>query len=174
MTRQGQQLDLDRFLERLQALAGNQDLLIQNDWRFIPLGELVRSQLRSFGDAIGSRIRIEGPPIELTPEAAQAIGMAMHELATNAAKYGALANEDGRIDIGWTRDGLSFTMRWIEHGGPPVTPPTRSGFGSKVISDMVRLSLDGAVDVLFPTSGLRWHLTCPIAHITRGGSNAGT
>jgi PAS domain S-box-containing protein len=174
MTRQGQQLDLDRFLERLQALAGNQDLLIQNDWRFIPLGELVRSQLRSFGDAIGSRIRIEGPPIELTPEAAQAIGMAMHELATNAAKYGALANDDGRIDIGWTRDGSSFSMRWIEYGGPPVMPPTRSGFGSKVISDMVRLSLDGTVEVLFPTSGLRWHLTCPIAHITRGGGNART
>jgi len=174
MTRRGQQLDLDRFLERLQALAGNQDLLIRNDWRFIPLSELVGSQLRSFGDAIGSRIRIEGPPIELTPEAAQAIGMAMHELATNAAKYGALANKDGRIDISWTRDDLSFTMSWIEHGGPPVTAPTRSGFGSKVISDMVRLSLDGTVEVLFPTSGLRWHLTCPIAHITRGGSNAGT
>jgi len=173
MTRQGQQLDLDRFLERLQALAGNQDLLIRNDWRFIPLGELVRSQLRSFGDAIGSRIRIEGPSIELTPEAAQAIGMAMHELATNAAKYGALASKEGRIDIGWARNGLSFTMSWIEHGGPPVTPPRRSGFGSKVISDMVRLSLDGAVDVMFPPSGLRWHLACPIARITRGRSDAG-
>ncbi|WP_407156888.1 PAS domain S-box protein [Bradyrhizobium sp. STM 3557] len=173
MTRQGQQLDLDRFLERLQALAGNQDLLIRNDWRFIPLGELVHSQLRSFGDAIGSRIRIEGPPIELTPEAAQAIGMAMHELATNAAKYGALANKEGRIDIGWAREGPSFTMCWIEQGGPPVTPPTRSGFGSKVISDMVRLSLDGAVDVQFPASGLRWHLSCPIVRITRGRSDAG-
>jgi len=58
-------------------------------------------------------------------------------------------------------------------GGPPVTAPTRSGFGSKVISDMVRLSLDGVVDVQFPTSGLRWHLSCPIARITRSHSNAG-
>jgi len=174
MTRQGQRLDLDRFLERLQALAGNQDLLIQNDWRFIPLRDLVRSQLRTFSDAIGGRIRIEGPQIELTPEAAQAIGMAMHELATNAAKYGALANDDGLIDIGWTRDDGRFTLHWIEHGGPRIAPPTRSGFGSKVISDMVRLSVDGTVDVLFPTSGLRWHLNCPIERITRGGGDVGT
>jgi PAS domain S-box-containing protein len=172
MTRQSRELDLDRFLERLQAIAGNQDLLIQNDWRFIPLGDLVRSQLRAFSDAIGSRIRIEGPPIELTPEAAQAIGMAVHELATNAAKYGALANDDGRIDIGWTRDGDLFAMHWTEQGGPRVAPPTRSGFGSKVISDMVRLSLDGTVEVLFPPSGLRWRVSCPIERITRGGGDA--
>ncbi|HEU0149805.1 MAG TPA: PAS domain S-box protein [Bradyrhizobium sp.] len=169
MTRQDRELDLDRFLERLQAIAGNQDLLIQNDWRFIPLGDLVRSQLRTFGEAIGNRIHIEGPQVELTPEAAQAIGMALHELVTNAAKYGALANDDGRIDISWTRDGNLFAMRWTEQGGPPVAPPTRRGFGSKVISDMVRLSLDGGVEVLFPVSGLRWRLDCPIEHITRGG-----
>jgi PAS domain S-box-containing protein len=171
MTRQGHQLDLDRFLERLQALTGNQDLLIQNGWRFIPLADLIRSQLRSFGDAIGNRIRIEGPSIELTPESAQAIGMAIHELATNAAKFGALANHEGRVDIGWTRDDLSFTMHWIEQDGPQVAPPKRRGFGSKVISDMVRLSLDGTVDVLFPLSGLRWHLACPIGRITRGRGN---
>ncbi|MGC2082508.1 MAG: PAS domain S-box protein [Bradyrhizobium sp.] len=171
MTRQGHQLDLDRFLERLQALTGNQDLLIQNGWRFIPLADLIRAQLRSFGDAIGNRIRIEGPSIELTPESAQAIGMAIHELATNAAKFGALANHEGRVDIGWTRDDLSFTMHWIEQDGPQVAPPKRRGFGSKVISDMVRLSLDGTVDVLFPLSGLRWHLACPIGRITRGRGN---
>ena len=169
MTRQDRELDLNRFLERLQAIAGNQDLLIQNDWRFIPLGDLVRSQLRTFSDAIGSRIHIEGPDVELTPEAAQAIGMALHELVTNAAKYGALANDDGRIDITWMRERNLFAMRWTEQGGPPVAPPTRRGFGSKVISDLVRLSLDGAVEVLFPISGLRWRLDCPIEHITRGG-----
>jgi PAS domain S-box-containing protein len=173
MTRQSQQLDLDRFLERLQAIAGNQDLLIQNDWRFIPIADLVRSQLWTFGDAIGSRIHIDGPPTELTPEAAQAIGMAMHELATNAAKYGALANDDGRIDIGWSQHDNCFTMHWVEQGGPLVAPPLRSGFGSRVIADMVRLSLDGSVEVLFAPSGLRWHLVCPIGSVTRGGGDAG-
>jgi two-component sensor histidine kinase len=62
-------------------------------------------------------------------------------------------------------------MHWIEQDGPQVAPPKRRGFGSKVISDMVRLSLDGTVDVLFPFSGLRWHLACPIARITRGRGN---
>jgi len=81
--------------------------------------------------SIGNRIHIDGPRIELTPEAAQAIGMAMHELATNAAKYGALANDDGRIEIAWSRHDTGFTMHWIEQGGPRVAPPARSGFGSR-------------------------------------------
>jgi PAS domain S-box-containing protein len=172
MTRQGKRLDLNRFLERLQAIANNQDLLIQNDWRFIPLADLVHSQLRAFNDAIGGRISIAGPQIELTPEAAQAIGMAIHELATNAAKYGALSTDEGCIEIGWTRDDGNFSMSWNESGGPAVTQPTRTGFGSKVISDMVRLSLDGKVEILFPETGLRWQLTCPIERISRGRADA--
>lgn len=172
MTRQGKRLDLDRFLERLQAIASNQDLLIRNDWRFIPLADLVHSQLRAFSDAIGSRISITGPQIELTPEAAQSIGMALHELATNAAKYGALSDGQGHIDIGWTHRAGKFSMHWSESGGPPVVPPTRLGFGSKVISDMVRLSLDGKVDILFQETGLRWQLTCPFERISRGRADA--
>jgi PAS domain S-box-containing protein len=172
MTRQGKQLDLNRFLERLQAIASNQDLLIQNDWRFILLDDLVRAQLRAFGDAIGTRITIAGPHVELTPEAAQAIGMAVHELATNAAKYGALSNDDGRIDVSWTNTGGTFGMRWIETDGPPVKPPERTGFGSRVISDMVKLSLDGTVEVLFRPSGLCWHISCALDLITCSGRNA--
>ena len=172
MTRHGRELDLDRFLERLQAIASNQDLLIQNDWRFILLDELVRSQLRTFGDAIGNRITIAGPYVELTPEAAQSIGMAVHELATNAAKYGALSNNEGRIDINWSRGGNRFGMHWIETGGPKVSPPERTGFGSRVISDMVKLSLDGTVAVLFQPSGLSWQLSCPLERITCSGLDA--
>lgn len=172
MTRLGQTLDLDRFLERLQAIANNQDLLIRNEWHFIPLDDLLRSQLQTFNEIIGSRITITGPHIEMTPEAAQAIGMAMHELATNAAKYGALGNDDGRIDIDWTCKDDTFAMRWVERGGPPVTTPTRRGFGSRVISDTVNISLDGTVEVLFPSTGLTWQLTCPIARIIRGSVDA--
>jgi PAS domain S-box-containing protein len=172
MTRQGKQLDLDRFLERLQAIARNQDLLIHNDWRFILLDDLVRAQLRTFGDAIGSRITIAGPHVELTPEAAQSLGMAVHELATNAAKYGALSNDEGRIDVSWSCDGDTFGMCWIEMGGPKVAPPERTGFGSRVISDMVKLSLDGTVEVLFPPSGLSWQISCPLERITCSGLDA--
>ena len=172
MTRHGRQLDLDRFLERLQAIASNQDLLIQNDWRFIPLGDLVRSQLGPFSDLIGNRITIEGPLIELTPEAAQSVGMALHELATNAAKYGALSNDDGHIMISWSADGQTFDMRWTEESGPPVSAPEHTGFGSRVISDMVQGGLEGTVEVLFPPSGLRWHLSCPLRRLSRGRIDA--
>jgi len=172
MTRHGRQLDLGRFLERLQAIASNQDLLIQNDWRFIPLGDLVRSQLGAFSDLIGNRITIEGPQIELTPEAAQSVGMAIHELATNAAKYGALSNDDGHIMICWSADRQIFEMRWTEESGPPVSPPQHTGFGSRVISDLVRAGLEGTVEVLFPPSGLRWHLSCPLQRISRGRIHA--
>ncbi|MGC2775154.1 MAG: PAS domain S-box protein [Bradyrhizobium sp.] len=172
MTRQGRQLDLSRFLERLQAIAANQDLLIQNDWRFIPLGDLVRSQLGAFSDPVSNRIAIDGPQIELTPEAAQSIGMAIHELATNAAKYGALSNDGGQILIRWSTDGKLFDMSWTESGGPPVVPPAHTGFGSRVILDMVRSGLDGTVEVLFPESGLRWHLTCPLQRLSRSRINA--
>lgn len=167
MTRYGRQLDLGRFLERLQAIASNQDLLIQNDWRFIPLGGLIRSQLGAFSDLVGNRITIEGPPIDLTPEAAQSIGMAAHELATNAAKYGALSNDEGRIAVGWTRTDDSFEMTWIESGGPVVSPPEHTGFGSRVISDMVRAGLDATVEVQFLPTGLRWHLRCPLQRLSR-------
>ncbi|BAM86617.1 two-component sensor histidine kinase [Bradyrhizobium oligotrophicum S58] len=172
MTRHGRQLDLNRFLERLQAIASNQDLLIQNDWRFIPLGGLVRSQLGAFSDLIGNRIAIDGPQIELTPEAAQSIGMAVHELATNAAKYGALSNDGGRIAVGWTCTDGSFDMTWVESGGPEVAPPEHVGFGSRVISDMVRAGLDGMVEVQFLPTGLRWHLSCPLQRLSRGGHHA--
>ncbi len=173
MTRHGRQLDLNRFLERLQAIASNQDLLIQNDWRFIPLGSLVRSQLGAFGDLIGNRIAIEGPEIELTPEAAQSLGMALHELATNAAKYGALSTESGQIAIAWNCAEGTFHMSWRESGGPPVSPPEHTGFGSRVIADMVRASLDGKVEILFPPSGVCWQLSCPVERLSRGRINAG-
>ncbi|MDU3047406.1 sensor histidine kinase, partial [Bradyrhizobium sp.] len=162
----------ERFLQRLQAIASNQDLLIQNDWRFIPLGGLVRSQLGAFSDLVGNRIAIDGPEIELTPEAAQAIGMAVHELATNAAKYGALSNDDGHVTLRWVRDGDDLEMIWRESGGPAVSPPTHSGFGSRVISDMVRAGLDGMVDVDFAPAGLRWHLRCPLQRLSRGSIHA--
>ncbi|CCD90068.1 putative two-component sensor histidine kinase with PAS/PAC domains [Bradyrhizobium sp. ORS 285] len=172
MTRHGRQLDLNRFLERLQAIAGNQDLLIQNDWRFIPIADLVRSQLGAFRDLIGNRITIAGPQIELTPEAAQAIGMAVHELATNAAKYGALSGDEGRIALNWSCDGDDFDMSWHESDGPPVTVPEQRGFGSRVISDMVRAGLDAAVEVDFAPTGLRWHLRCPLQRLSRSNNHA--
>jgi PAS domain S-box-containing protein len=152
---------IERFSERIQALAANQDLLVQSEWRGVEIDELVRAQLAPFADLIGSRILLQGHNVRLKPAAAQAIGLALHELATNAGKYGALSTNVGRIDISWAIDGDTLAMSWTEHGGPPVSVPTRRGFGTIVMEEMVGYSVDGAVDLDYAPSGLAWRLTCP-------------
>jgi two-component sensor histidine kinase len=90
-----------RFTERLQALSANQDLLVRNEWHGVDVEDLARAQLAHFADLVGSRIATHGPKLRLNAAAAQAIGLAMHELATNAGKYGALSTGKGRVDVGW-------------------------------------------------------------------------
>ena len=97
----------------------------------------------------------------LGPEAAQNIGMALHELATNAAKYGALSNGEGRIAINWSIEGGRFRLEWAERDGPAVEPPSRKGFGSTVLTSLVGASLSGETSLSHDASGLRWTLTCP-------------
>ncbi len=152
-----------RFSERLQSLSANQDLLFRNEWKGVEIKSLVHAQLAHFGDLIGSRISTEGPMVRLNAAAAQAIGLALHELATNAGKYGALSTETGRVDIHWDADG-DFTMNWTESGGPAVSPPKRRGFGSVVMGVMAERSIDGKVDLDYAPSGVTWRLTCPAAN----------
>jgi two-component sensor histidine kinase len=117
-----------------------------------------------------------GPTVRLTPTAAQGIGMALHELATNASKYGALSNEVGRVHISWqVTDAAAptFTMRWLEEGGPKVVTPSRRGFGQMVIGRMVESSVDGTVEVDYRESGLSWKLSALAAGtIEKGRSDA--
>jgi PAS domain S-box-containing protein len=149
------------FSERIQALAANQDMLARNEWRGIDAEALARTQLAHFADLLGSRIVLRGPKLRLNPAAAQAIGLALHELATNAGKYGALSVSAGRIDLQWRCEDGIFAMRWREQNGPPVSPPQRRGFGSTIIGPMVKLSVSGEVDLDYAPSGLLWRLTCP-------------
>jgi two-component sensor histidine kinase len=100
----------------------------------------------------------------LKAASAQAIGLALHELATNAGKYGALSTDTGRVDISWGSDGDTFTMSWTERDGPPVSPPERRGFGTIVMQAMTERSVDGAVNLDYAPSGLTWRLTCPAAN----------
>jgi PAS domain S-box-containing protein len=153
---------IDRFSERVQALSANQDLLIQNAWHGVETEDLVRAQLAPFADLIGSRIVVRGPKLCLNAASAQAIGLALHELATNAGKYGALSTDAGRLDIGWGADSDTFRMTWTEREGPAVSAPKRRGFGTTVMEAMVARSVDGAVDLHYHPSGLRWRLTCPV------------
>jgi PAS domain S-box-containing protein len=158
-----------RFSDRIQALAASHDLLAKSQWQSIAAYDLVCAQLAHFKDLMEKRIVITGPPLDLSVAGAQCIGMVLHELATNAAKHGALSDQHGRVEIAWqVTNGVGdehFTMSWIEHGGPPVAAPTDRGFGSTVIKSMAELSLEGAVQLDFAPSGLIWRLTCPAIRV---------
>jgi PAS domain S-box-containing protein len=155
---------IERFSERIQALATNQDLLVRNEWQGADLGDLVRTQLAHFADLIGSRIMVHGPKLRLNAAAAQAIGLALHELATNTGKYGALSMDAGRVELVWGVEGDVFKMTWKERKGPRVRQPEHRGFGSTVIASMAEHAVDGEVQLDFAPSGLDWHLTCPTAN----------
>jgi PAS domain S-box-containing protein len=155
---------IERFSERIQALSANQDLLVRNEWKGVDMADLVRAQLAHFADLIGSRIALHGPGLRLKPASAQAIGLALHELATNAGKYGALSTAAGRVDISWSAADGTLTMSWSERDGPPVRAPQRRGFGTIVMETMAERSVGGAVDLDYARCGLTWRLTCPAAN----------
>lgn len=161
-----------RFSDRIQALATSHDLLAESQWQSIAVSDLVRAQLAHFQDLIGCRIRLDGPPLNLSVAGAQCIGMVVHELATNAAKHGALSNEVGSVEIAWQVNNQAlenrFTISWTERGGPHVVAPTSRGYGSTVIKSMAELNLDGEVQLHFASSGLNWRLACPATKILEG------
>jgi PAS domain S-box-containing protein len=155
---------VESFSERIQALSANQDLLVRNQWNGVEIEDLVRAQLAHFADLIGSRIALHGPELRLNPASAQAVGLALHELAANAGKYGALSTDRGRVDVSWGIIGGAFTTSWTERDGPSVAAPKRRGFGTVVMEAMTERSVNGTVDLDYPPSGLTWRLTCPAAN----------
>ena len=158
-----------QFSARIQSLAAGQDVLVENEWTGAQIDTVVRAQLNHFKDLIGDRITLAGDDIHLSPAAVQTIGMALHELTTNASKYGALSNGQGRISIDWkqvsTLTSDRLIINWSESGGPLVIPPTQNGFGWKVSVRMVELSLDAEVTTNFPPSGFSWRLDCPLESV---------
>jgi two-component sensor histidine kinase len=153
-----------RFDERIRSLKASHDLLVKSKWRNLQLAEFVRAQLAHFGPMLGSRIIVRGPDLTITVAAAQAIGMTIHELATNAGKYGALSNDTGHVDVRWQLEDDTFVMDWTEHGGPLVQSPERRGFGSTVIEAMAKQTVGGKVEADYAPAGFGWHLTCPAAN----------
>ena len=153
------------LLERLQALSVNQDLLARNEWHGIDLEQLVKGQLAPFVDQSAKRVTVRGPALRLTAAAAQAIGMAMHELATNASKYGALLAPEGTIDVGWFRANGRFDLTWREHGGPPVAAPNATGFGTFVLKAMAEQALNASITLEYDPSGLIWRLTTALENV---------
>ncbi len=143
---------------RIRALANVHSLFVESRWRGANLQAIAKNELAPYSEADERRIQIYGPPLLLTPDVAQAMAMTLHELATNAAKYGALSAPQGRIDLKWWRDGKQLTLQWTEIGGPAVQKPTRRGFGGRVIERMID-QLNGKIDFDWRTDGLVCQIT---------------
>ncbi len=149
------------FGDRIAGLAASNDLLLRSAWTGVEIGALIDTQLPHLKDMIGERILPSGPPVSLSAIAAQTLGMALHELSTNSIKYGALSVPGGSVEIRWSVDDADKPLRisWIERGGPPATPPARTGFGSTVIVDMVAAALDADVETTYGDCGFEWKAT---------------
>lgn len=154
------------LLDRLAGIAASQDALVAHQDRKAEVGKLIAFQLAVFLPRDDPRVLAEGPEIELGSAATRAIGMALHELATNACKYGALSTTSGRVVIRWIVDPAEpdvFRMSWLERGGPEVRPPERRGFGRLIIEQMVATTTGGDVTLAFDRDGLEWSLKAPLA-----------
>ena len=138
------------FDDRLHALASAHDVLLRDDWNGADLRGLVETALGRVADR--ARVEVEGPPLIVKAPIAQNVSLLVHELATNAIKYGALSKSGGRVFVSWTREGDTILMEWRERGGPPATPPERKGFGSRLVS--LGLTGAGGVEKDFAPEGL--------------------
>jgi PAS domain S-box-containing protein len=161
---------LDSFSEafegRITALAGAHDLLTRNAWEGATLGEVVSRTLAPYAnDDGGERVVSAGPLVRLGPNAAVTLNMAFHELATNAAKYGALSTDGGRLDVKWSVDRSVTPARveiaWIERGGPSVEPPDHQGFGSRLVEQGLCRELEGEVSLRYHPDGVRCQIRLP-------------
>jgi PAS domain S-box-containing protein len=162
----------ERFSSRLQALAASHDLLVDSNWAGAKISDLVERQLAPFSDQIGNRIHAEGAALKLSPSVAQTLGLALHELATNATKYGALSEPKGRVDITWgiiseKGETARFRIDWRETGGPFVKPPTKRGFGLLAIERLAAQAVDGEAEVDFEEHGLHWRLSSDPSRVER-------
>ncbi len=166
-----------RFEARIAGLARSHDLLVKQNWQGVPLADLVRTQVSPFVERFAERVIARGPGLMLRPEAANSIGMALHELATNASKYGALSVQSGKIALDWSVEGdpsgeRTFRIVWREVDGPQVQAPERKGFGHQVVGRLAAEALNGRVALDFKPSGFEWRLEAPLA--TVGDSYAAT
>lgn len=146
---------------RLIALAKLHDLLTRDKWQGAALRGVVLGELAPYGAGESSRITIDGPDLRLNPKAALALGMAVHELATNAAKYGALSCESGSVGITWNDEDGRLRLRWEERGGPPVKPPSRKGFGSILLERGLKHEVDGTVRLDYAREGVVCDIDMP-------------
>jgi PAS domain S-box-containing protein len=166
-----------QLIQRLQSLSASHDLLVAEDWTGASLEELIHAVLQPFIGNSREALSCHGEPVFINATAAQNLGLALHELATNAAKYGALSTPAGRVRIGWDFEpdetgATRLVLRWEERGGPHVAPPTVKGFGHVVIERVVGQALSARVEYQFPPEGVRWLIAMPLDFVVRWRSTA--
>jgi PAS domain S-box-containing protein len=148
------------FEGRLRALAVAHNLLTGQSWEAASISDVIRTALAPFCPA--DRCEMDGPDVRLAPETAVSLSLAIHELATNASKYGALSNKTGSISIIWTAEEDRFELHWRESGGPPVESPARSGFGTRMIRRTLAAEFNGEVELIFAQSGFQCRVSGPM------------
>ncbi|MEH3035742.1 MAG: PAS domain-containing protein [Sphingomonas adhaesiva] len=151
---------------RIASLGTAHELLVQDELEGAAIGDIVERVLAPFIDRNGQRFVVDGPPIRLTPELTLALSMALYELATNAIKYGALSTPEGVVTIRWALTGSEsarrFLFSWVEAGGPAVVPPTRTGFGTRMIERVLSHHVDGRAAIAYPPEGVRFEIEAPV------------
>ena len=153
------------FTGRLRAIAASHDLLVSTTQDSSDISRLIRDQVLGYAPADGTRLEMTGPPLVLGPQGSHAFGLILHELATNASKYGAFSNDSGRLSISWfieeTDDDPDVIIDWVETDGPPVVPPSRKGFGSVLIEQSLSHALGGKSNLTFDPKGLKAQFRFP-------------
>ena len=155
----------ESFEGRLAALASAHNLLMQHTWEPTPIADAAEAALKPFQTMQG-RVSSKGTAILLPPSATVSLTLVLHELATNAAKYGALSNDTGTVHVTWAAIGETLTLVWQEHGGPPVTKPKKSGFGTKLLERVVAGDFGGQITMAFDIAGLVATISIPLARIS--------
>lgn len=158
----------DAFRKRVAGLARSTDLMIANATQGVNLAELAKNQLKPFTPDDATRVRIAGPAVLLDPQASQTLGMALHELSTNATKYGALANEAGVVSLSWVASGEDLNLVWRESRAVidrQAIAESRKGFGSVVLERMLGMALDAKLDFLVHDDGIEWRVSIPLARL---------
>ena len=158
---------------RIHALARAHNQITDDHWGPAPLQALIDAEAAAFVDERG-RITLQGEPVLLNPNAYSTMALVLHELVTNSNKYGSLSTQDGRVVIGWSRNAAEdLVMEWREIDGPPVTPPTRQGFGTTIISRSVPYDLGGSADVAYEPGGVHAVFRIPARHLSEPRSTDG-
>jgi two-component system CheB/CheR fusion protein len=153
----------EKFVRRIDALGRTHALLSREQWGAVQMADIARESLEHYLVEDKKRVVLKGPPVALDPKTAVALGIVFHELATNAVKHGALSNITGTVSVSWTfPDERAVALQWQENGGPEVSPPSRAGFGSRLIKLELTHELNGAVELIYDRSGLKVTMEFPL------------